>query len=162
MAELHVIPTAKTLKVGGHRRRSPKPAPKREPTNGLQWWTASGGAAIIGGLLAVSLTHLADGIALVTRCPEWQSLAVALSIDANLVFAEVALLVACAKAHEKIRTYAWVMITATLCASAALNSASFAHEATGWRLYGAIAFGIFIPTAIFISTKVAAGLVVHR
>src|SRR5262245_13972276 len=26
MAELHVIPTAKTLKVGAHKRRSPQPA----------------------------------------------------------------------------------------------------------------------------------------
>jgi hypothetical protein len=136
--------------------------PRRQPGFGLQWWTAAGGAVVIAVLLALSLTHLAEGVALVTRCASWQAFSVAIGIDAGLVFAEVALLVACAKAYAAIRSFAWVMIVGTLCVSAALNSLSFAHEATGWMFFASIGFGVFIPAAVFVCTKIAAGLVVHR
>jgi hypothetical protein len=162
MAELHVIPTSKTLKVGAHKRRQPKPAERREPAFGLQRWVAIGGAVVIAVLLFLSLTHLAEGVRLVTRCAQWEAVSVAVGIDAGLIFAEAALLVACAKAYAAIRAYAWTMVVGTLVVSAALNVLAFAHEAMGWMFYASIGFGIFIPAAVFVCTKIAAGLVVHR
>jgi hypothetical protein len=162
MADLHILPTNKTLKIGAHQRRQPKPTPRREPTFGLQRWVASSGAVVIAVLLFLSLTHLAEGVALVTRCAWWQAVSVAIGIDAGLVFAEAALLVACAKAYAAIRSYAWIMVVGTLCVSAALNSLAFAHGTEGWMLYASIGFGCFIPAAVFVCTKIAAGLVVHR
>jgi hypothetical protein len=54
------------------------------------------------------------------------------------------------------------MVVGTLCVSAALNSLAFAHGTEGWMLYASIGFGIFIPAAVFVCTKIAAGLVVHH
>jgi hypothetical protein len=150
------------VKVQPHKRRAPKPAQRREPTSGLQRWVAIGGAVVIAVLLFLSLTHLADGVGLVTRCAEWQAVSVAIGIDANLVFAEAALLVACAEAYAAIRVYAWVTIIGTLCVSAALNSLAFCTGTDGWQFFAAIGFGCFIPAAVFVCTKIAAGLVVHR
>jgi hypothetical protein len=153
------------IRVGTHKRRPPKPAQpvaRREPTFGLQRWVAIGGAVVIAVLLFLSLTHLAEGIQLVTRCAHWQAVSVAVGVDAGLIFAEAALLVACAKAYAAIRRYAWAMVIGTLVVSAALNALAFAHEATGWMFWASIGFGVFIPAAVFVCTKIAAGLVVHR
>jgi hypothetical protein len=121
-------------------------------------WVAVGGVAVIAALLSLSLLHLADGIRLVTRCSWFEAVLLAVGVDAGLVITEAALLVASATQLKAIKVYAMGMIGGTLIVSAALNSLAFAHEATGWMLYASIGFGIFIPTAVFVLTKIVAGL----
>ena len=139
-----------------HRPRASR-QPKRSSRR-VQLWVAGGGVAVIATLLFLSLSHLADGIRLVTRCASWEAISLAVGIDVGLVIAEAALLVAGARAFAAIQRYAMAMIGGTLVVSAALNALAFANGAEGWMLSASIAFGIFIPVAVFVLTKIAAGL----
>ncbi len=162
MAELHVIPTAKTLKVGAHKRRSPAPQPKRR-SFGLVQGVAVGCAGVASTLLILSLAHLSHGIVRITHCAEWEAFALALGVDAGLIAAEAAQLVAGATAARAIKRWCMAVIALTLTWSGLLNAVAFAASSEGgvW-LYVSCAFGLLTPMLVFALTKISVGLMQTR
>src|SRR5688572_25069116 len=158
MAELHVIPTAKTLKVGAHKRRSPQPADRREPVSQWPKWVAVGAVGVGGLLLVLSLQHLAVGVMAITGCGWLEGILLAIGIDLGLVVTECAAIVASPRAAKSIRFYVWAMITSTLALSAGLNSWAFAQHSQGLMVYASCAFGFFVPLMVFGLSKVAIAL----
>jgi hypothetical protein len=155
MAELHVIPTAKTLKVGAHKRRQPQQAGRREPVSQWPRWVAVGAVGVGGLLLVLSLQHLATGVMAITGCTKWEGILLAIGIDLGLVVTECAAIVASPAAAKQIRFYVWSMITSTLALSAGLNSWAFAQHSEGLMVYASCAFGFFVPLMVFGLSKVA-------
>jgi hypothetical protein len=161
MADLHLLPTAKTLKVGAHKRRQPQPQPTRRPKFGPEQWAALGCASVAVVLLGLSLAHLSHGISMITHAAMWESVALAIGVDAGLVAAEAAQLVAGAAASRAIKRWAAAVITGTVAWSGLLNAAAFGANAEGLMLYVSCAFGAAIPMMIFALCRIAVGLT-HR
>jgi hypothetical protein len=158
MAELHVIPTAKTLKVGARKRRQPKPANALRATARWPTWVSVGAVAVGGLLLVLSLQHLATGVMAITGANWWEALLLAIGIDLGLVVTECAAIVASPAVARSIRFYVWAMITSTLALSAGLNAWALAQHSTGVMVYASCAFGFFIPLMVFGFSKVAIAL----
>ena len=158
MADVHVIPTAKTLKIGAHKRRSPQPADRREPASQWPKWVAGGAVGVGGLLLVLSLQHLAVGVMAITGCGWLEGILLAVGIDLGLVVTECAAIVASPKAAKQIRAYVWAMISSTLALSAGLNSWAFAQHSQGLMVYASCAFGFFVPLMVFGLSKVAIAL----
>jgi hypothetical protein len=158
MAELHIIPTAKTLKVGAHKRRSPNPAERPSPFSKWPAWVAVGAVAVGGLLLVLSLQHLAVGVMAITGCGWWEGILLAIGIDLGLVITECAAIVASPAVAKSIRFYVWAMISSTLALSAGLNSWAFAQHSQGVMVYASCAFGFFVPLMVFGLSKVAIAL----
>jgi hypothetical protein len=153
VAQSNILPLPGARKV-----RRARPAPQAKPFLTPSRWVAMVGIAVIAALLFLSLSHLAGGIQLVTRCASWEAIALAAGIDVGLVVAESALLVASATALKIIRRWCTAMIGGTLVVSAALNALAFSNGAAGWWLYASIGFGVFVPVAVFVLTKIVTGL----
>ena len=143
------------------KRRSPIPRPSR-PTFGLQRWVAVGCAAVVTGLLILSLSHLAHGIVAITGAPFWEALLLAIGIDAGLVAAEASMLCAGTAALRAIKRWAVATISGTVLMSMLLNALAFAHGAAGPMLYAAIVFGASIPVLIYALCRISVGLVSSR
>jgi hypothetical protein len=158
MADLHVLPTNKILKVASHKRRQPKPAPRREPVSRWPAWVAIGAVAVGALLLVLSLQHLAAGIMAITGCGWIEALLLAIGIDCGLIVAELAAIVASPAVARSIRFHVGSMIVATLVLSAGLNAWAFGQHAAGYMAYASYAFGVFIPAAVFALGKIAVAL----
>jgi hypothetical protein len=114
--------------------------------------------AVAGALLALSLSHLAAGVALVTRAGSTDGWLMAIGIDLGFIALELAVLVAPAEKRAAVVRYAAPAIAGTLTASAAMNGFAFAAHADGFLIYPAIGLGLAIPALIYALTKVAATL----
>jgi hypothetical protein len=158
MAELHVIPTAKTLKVGAHKRRTPKPVERRESFGRWPRWVSLGCVGVGGLLLVLSLKHLAYGVMAITGCEWLEGILLATGIDLGLVCTEAAMIVASPAQAKTIRGYVWSMIAATLVLSAGLNAWAFAQHSQGALMYASCAFGFFVPLMVFGLSKLAIAL----
>jgi hypothetical protein len=114
-------------------------------------------------LTALSLSHLAHGIALVTRAPAWEAWSMALGIDLGFIALEIAQLCA---ATERVRTEIsrWTKpaILGTIVTSAAMNSLAFGAQSEGWMIYPAVGMGLAIPAMIYCLSRVAFGLAASR
>jgi hypothetical protein len=77
-------------------------------------------------LLALSLSHLTAGIALVTGAGPPDGWLMAIGIDLGFVALELAVLVAPAEKRAAVARYAAPAIVGTLAASAAMNGFTFA------------------------------------
>jgi hypothetical protein len=108
-------------------------------------------------LLALSLSHLAAGIALVTGAGPSDGWLMAIGIDLGFIALELAVLVAPDGKRTAVASYAAPAIVGTLAASAAMNGFAFGAHADG-LLYPAIGLGLAIPALIYALTKVAATL----
>jgi hypothetical protein len=162
MADLHVLPASKTLKVGAHKRRSPKPAERPAPVSRWPRWVAVGAVGVGGLLLVLSLQHLAVGVQAITGCGWTEALLLAVGIDLGLVVTEMAAIVASPAVARSIRLYVWAMISSTLALSAGLNAWAFAQHAAGLMVYASCAFGFFVPLMVFGLSKVAIALTLRH
>jgi hypothetical protein len=123
----------------------------------LSWsvWPLAGTTV---GLMAVSLTHLSDGVMQLAAIPVWQSWAMAIGIDCMLISVALAQLTAPPDVKKDIATVAHCMEGGTLVMSAGLNALAFTGGAFDAAHWAQIAFGCFVPAAISGATYILARL----
>jgi hypothetical protein len=137
------------------RKRS-RARPAQAKSISHQQYAAAGVAAVAVVLTALSLSHLAAGIALVTKAPVAEAWAMAVGIDLGFIALEAAQLAAATAAMRRaICRYTVPAILGTLAASGALNALAFAAQADGLLLYPAAALGIAIPGLIYALSRTA-------
>lgn len=112
--------------------------------------------AVTIALLAISLTHLADGMIMLTDCPAWQGWAMAIGVDAMLIAVEFALLTADDTSRMHIQHAAHGLMAMTLCMSAYLNALAFSHGNWDMAHCAAIVVGCFVPLAVAVSSYIMA------
>lgn len=117
-----------------------------------------GGIALV--LTALSLSHLAHGIVIVTNAESWEAWAMAIGVDLSFVILELSTLFTATEIdREKIKQYVNSAIVGTLVFSAAFNAFAFSALAEGTIMQiVAAALGIAIPALIYILTRVGATL----
>lgn len=117
-----------------------------------------GGIALV--LTALSLSHLAHGIMLVTGASTWEAWAMAIGVDLSFVILELSMLFTATDAdREKVKPYVNTAIVGTLVFSAAFNAFAFSAQAQGpWFSAIAAALGVAIPALIYALTRVCATL----
>jgi hypothetical protein len=123
-----------------------------------QSFSAAGIGLAIIVLTALSLSHLASGIAIVTHSPGWQGWALAIGIDVGFILMELACIVTVAdKVRHVVERYARPAIAGTLLGSAAMNAFAFAGDADTliMQIAGSI-MGCVIPALIYAMTRIAA------
>jgi hypothetical protein len=138
--------------------KAPSAALKRRLSRQRYAAGAIGTVAVI--LTFLSLTHLAEGIELITHAPVWQCWALGIVIDVGFIVTKLATL---CFSNEKLaktnKLYADFIIWFTLSFSAGMNAFVFSAGAENliFRI-AACAFGFGIPAMIFAFTKLGAGL----
>jgi hypothetical protein len=141
--------------------RQPQPKTKSRPQapKALSHFAAASVLAVAGTLLALSLSHLATGIALVTGAGPSDGWLMAIGIDLGFIALELA---APADKRAAVMRYAAPAIVGTLAASATMNAFAFGAHADGFLIYPAVGLGLAIPALIYALTKVAATLWIER
>ena len=151
MAEPSVNGTAK------HRKAARKPSsktskPRRASLRGRQRL-----ALIVGSVgvfvLALSLVHCTQALAVLTGSPIVLALLLAIGIDAGMVAAELAAIVADGEAHKWASRY----VVAAVALSVGLNSFASAQHAERWPVLAAIV-GAVIPLLVYMLARVAGHL----
>ena len=104
-------------------------------------------------LMALSLTHLAHGITIITGCPQWEAWALAIGIDLGFIAFEVRKITASEAKLREIGRALNAAIVGTLAGSAVLNALAFGSNASGLFLPLAVAFGLCIPALIYCCTR---------
>jgi hypothetical protein len=150
------------VRLPGKRRIRPYVRPARRSQRRQQ--LSATAVAVVGVVLtALSLSHLAHGIELVTRAPTWEAWAMAIGIDLGFVALEIAQLCAVnPKVRSEISRWTKPAILGTIVASAGMNSLAFAAQASGWMMYPAVGLGLAIPALIYCLSRVAFGLAAAR
>jgi hypothetical protein len=121
--------------------------------------TACGIGLVVMTLTALSLSHLAHGIEIVTASPGWQSWAMAIGVDLGFVALELAMVMASDKLRKQVARLANPAIIGTLSGSAALNAFAFVAGASGiGQQIAAVTMGVAIPGLIYALTKVGAAI----
>lgn len=149
------------LVVPNGKKPSPAKAPSRQFRRKMQRQAASGvGIGVVAvALTALSLSHLAHGIEIVTGSATWESWAMAIGIDVGFIAMEIATL-SCAteKLAKAIGRYTRPGIIGTMLGSAAMNAFAFAAAATGYMVAPAIVLGVAIPGLVYALTRVGTSL----
>lgn len=114
-------------------------------------------------LTALSLAHLAHGIALVTNAPMIEAWCMAVGIDLGFIALELAQLCAATPAiRRNVERFSRPAIVGTLAASAVMNALAFGSAAEGNLAYVAAALGVAIPAMVYALSRTAFGLSVGR
>jgi hypothetical protein len=108
--------------------------------------------------MAVSLTHLSDGVTQLTAIPSWQAWAMAVGIDCMLISVALAQLTSPPDVKRDIAIVARCMEAGTLIMSAGLNALAFTGGALDAAHWAQVAFGCFVPAAISGATYILARL----
>lgn len=121
---------------------------------------ASGIGAVAFILTALSLTHLAHGIAIVTAAPAWEAWAMAIGIDLGFIGLELATICAATDSVRKqIGKFARPAILGTLTASALMNAFAFATGGTDVASkVVAVCLGIAVPALIYALMRIGAAM----
>lgn len=121
--------------------------------------TAMGVGAVAVTLTALSLSHLAHGITIVTGAEVWEAWAMAVGIDLGFIALELSQLAIGDRLRRQVARFARPAIFGTLAGSAAMNAFAFAGNAAGYSMMAAaILLGVAIPTLIYCLTRVGAAL----
>jgi hypothetical protein len=113
-------------------------------------------------LVGLSLSHLAEGVRLVTGSSAGAAWSMAIGVDLGFIALECALLIASSEIRPTVARYATPAIIGTLTASAAMNGFAFASHAQGVMIYPAIGLGFAVPALIFALTKTGAALILSE
>jgi hypothetical protein len=121
--------------------------------------TAIGIGLVAVTLTALSLSHLAHGVEIVTGSSPFEAWAMAVGIDLGFVALELSQISIGDRLRRTVARYARPAIVGTLIGSAAMNAFAFAAQADGYCMQAAaVAMGVAIPALIFAMTKVGAAL----
>ena len=121
--------------------------------------TALGVGAVAVTLTALSLSHLAHGIEIVTGCQPWEGWAMAVGIDLGFVALELSQLAVADKLRRQVSRFARPAILGTLAGSAGMNAFAFGAQAINQYMMAAgIVLGVAIPALIYALTRVGAAL----
>jgi hypothetical protein len=121
--------------------------------------TAAGIGAVAVTLTALSLSHLAHGIGIVTHADTWEAWAMAVGVDCSFIALEVSQLAIGEKVRKAVSRFARPAIWGTLAGSAVMNAAAFAAQADSlWMTAAAVGLGVAIPGLIYALTRVGAAL----
>jgi hypothetical protein len=157
MANTNVLQLPSTQKPATRKgRRASKAALIRRhaPAIGL--------GTVILVLIALSLSHLAHGVSIVTGCAPWEAYAMAIGLDLLIVGLEVAMVVtAGTKAYKPVARFANPALIAAFTWSAGLNAFAFsATSAVLWMTVTAASLGASIPALIYAGTRAWAALAI--
>jgi len=132
---------------------------RRDKAERRQVFAAAGIGVVASTLTALSLTHLAHGIAIVTAAPAWESWAMAIGIDLGFVALEGAQLTCTSeKLRREVTKYTKPAIKGTLSGSAAMNAFAFCAQTSGWMTGAAIVLGLAIPALIYALTRIGCAM----
>lgn len=114
-------------------------------------------------LTALSLQHLAHGVAMVTAASETEAWLMAIGIDAGFISLELAMLFSATDTvRRRIEKYANKAIIGTLAASAGFNGFAFCAKVAAealWYVYAApIGLGVAIPAMIYVLVRIGSVL----
>lgn len=112
-------------------------------------------------LIALSLSHLAHGIGLLTGADWLERGAMAVGIDLGFVALEMSQLCAATEAvRRSVARYALPAIVGTLVVSACLNALAFASQAPVWsvQMYAAAGLGVAVPAMIYALSRITFAL----
>jgi hypothetical protein len=124
-----------------------------------QLYAANSIGMVVITLTALSLTHLAHGIAICTGAPTWECAALAIGIDLGFISLEMSVLCASTDGVRRaIKKFANPAIIGTLVASAIMNALAFSETLHGIMMLPAIALGLAIPALIYALMRIAATL----
>jgi hypothetical protein len=143
---------------------APKSAPSRKHSRAIkalrrQAGTPLGVGAVAVTLTALSLSHLAHGIEIVTGCQPWEAWAMAVGIDLGFVALELSQLAVTDKLRRQVSRFARPAIFGTLAGSAGMNAFAFGAQAVNQYMMAAgITLGVAIPALIYALTRVGAAL----
>jgi hypothetical protein len=157
MANTNVLPI---------RRNTKTPKQIRQTVRVTKAIRRQAGTAVAVGLVAVTLTalslsHLAHGVEIVTGSSTWESWAMAIGIDLGFIALELSQLAIGDKVRRQVARFARPAILGTLAGSAAMNAFAFAAQTKTLRmLAAAITLGLAIPALIYALTRVGAALYV--
>lgn len=125
-----------------------------------QAFAATGIGIVAFTLTALSLSHLAHGIEIVTQAPVWESWAMAIGIDLGFIALEMATICAATDGVRKqIGKFAKPAILGTLAASALMNAFAFASSVTSWQMQvPAVCLGVAVPALIYSLVRIGAAM----
>ena len=154
---LTISPVAPQIEKPNEIKAGDTVAPALDVSHRVPWsvWPLTGTTV---GLMAVSLTHLSDGVTQLTAIPSWQAWAMAVGIDCMLISVALAQLTAPADVKRDINLVARCMEAGTLVMSAGLNALAFTGGAFDAAHWAQVAFGCFVPAAISGATYILARL----
>jgi hypothetical protein len=157
--------TAKVIKMPGRSKPAGKSFPRKSARFAKAMKRQAAAAIAVGGvaatLTALSLTHLAHGVQIVTNCPEWEGWAMGAVTDLGFVGLEIAQVVcATEKVRTEIKQWAPKAVSGMLVGSAAANAFAFASGAVGWMVAPAVAAGLAIPAFLYALTRVGTAMYV--
>lgn len=160
-SNLHVLPTP------SRRRRPSKYAVgqvrQKERVATKQQAIAAGVLGMVGIVLtALSLTHLAAGIGIVTSAPIWECWALGIGIDLGFVALELAKVLCRERTIKEVNGLLNTGIVGTLMGSAILNAFAFGNAAAGLLVYPAVALGISIPALVYCLTRIGCKAWIER
>ena len=152
-ASVHQLKTAVPKGTAPRKLRRATKALRR------QAGTAIGVGAVAVTLTALSLSHLAHGVQIVTGSSQWEAWSMAIGIDLGFVALELSQLAIGDKLRRQVSRFARPAILGTLAGSAAMNAFAFAAQAANpYMLAAAITLGVAIPTLVYALTRVGAAL----
>src|SRR6266481_3473985 len=122
MASQNVIQLKSTTKTSHQVRRSQRVTRSIRRQAG----TAIGVGAVAVTLTALSLSHLAHGVEIVTGSSTWESWAMAIGIDLGFVALELSQLAINDKVSRQVSRFSRPAILGSLAGSAAMNAFAFA------------------------------------
>lgn len=119
----------------------------------------AGIGVVASALTALSLSHLAHGVELVTHAPSWEAWAMAVGIDLGFVALELSQLTCSAKVAKQVSKFAKPAIFGTLAGSALMNALAFAGQADSavMQVLGVV-IGVAIPSLVYALTRVGAAI----
>jgi hypothetical protein len=155
MAAQNVVQLKSTQKTPPQTRRGTRVAKAIRRQAG----TAVGIGAVAVTLTALSLSHLAHGVEIVTGSSAWESWAMAVGIDLGFVALELSQLAINDRVRKQVGRFARPAILGTLAGSAAMNAFAFAAQVVNpWMMAAAVTLGVAIPALIYALTRVGAAL----